>query len=162
MIPTKEGGIGKIMDELCITQRVDEKGITYCPAAVINGHISRMGEDFLRYVNKAETCLEVNLGASNGAEYWQLHDNRRQNGVFKSELASSKSRFYIKKISWVNCRNFTLQYRPCCLGRNHEIIHEHSVLVVCFAPEGLESLQLKLSRLGADPGNSTGCCAGGT
>jgi hypothetical protein len=56
-----------------------------------------MGEDFLRYVNEAATHWEVNLGASYGTEYWQLHNDRRQNGAFKSELASSKSRFYMKK-----------------------------------------------------------------
>ncbi len=67
------------------------------PAAVVDGHISCMGEDFLRYVNEAATHWEVNLGASYGTEYWQLHNDRRQNGVFKSELASSKSRFYMKK-----------------------------------------------------------------
>ena len=78
---------------------VDEKGITFRPAAVINRHISHMGEDFLRYVNEAETCWEVNLGGSYGTKYWQLHDDRRQNGAFKSELASSKSRFYKKRLA---------------------------------------------------------------
>jgi hypothetical protein len=88
----------KKMDELGITQRgVDECGNTYHPAAVVGGHISRMGEDFLRYVKEAATHWEVNLGALYGTEYWQLHDDRRQNGAFKSELASSKSRFYMKK-----------------------------------------------------------------
>ena len=55
----------KKMDELGITQRgVDQNGITYRPAAVVDGHISRMGEDFLRYVNDADSRWEVNLGAS--------------------------------------------------------------------------------------------------
>ena len=103
------------MDELCITRRgVDEKGITYCPAAVIDGHISRMGEDFLRYVNEAKSCWEVNLGASYGTKSWQLHDNMRQNGAFKSELASSKPDSTQKKIGWVTCRNLTLQDYPRC------------------------------------------------
>ena len=88
----------KKMDELGITQHgVDEYGKTYRPAAVVDRHISRMGEDFLHYVNEAATHWEVNLGASYGTEYWQLHNDRRQNGAFKSELASSKSRFYMKK-----------------------------------------------------------------
>ncbi len=44
------------MDEAGITQRgVDENGNTYCPATVIDGHISWMGKDFLRYVNDEET-----------------------------------------------------------------------------------------------------------
>jgi hypothetical protein len=88
----------KKMDELGITQHgVDEYGKTYRPAAVVDRHISRMGEDFLHYVNEAATHWEVNLGASYGTEYWQSHNDRRQNGAFKSELASSKSRFYMKK-----------------------------------------------------------------
>ncbi len=57
------------MDEAGITQRgVDENGNMYRPAAVIYGHISRMGEDFLRYVDE-ETNWEVNLGAPYGTEY---------------------------------------------------------------------------------------------
>ncbi len=40
---------------LKITQRkVDENGITYRPAAVVDGHISRMGEEFLWYVNNTD------------------------------------------------------------------------------------------------------------
>ncbi len=98
------------MDELGITQRgVDEYGNTYCPAAAVDGHISRMGEDFLHYVNEAGTHWEVNLGASYGTEYWQLHDDRRQNGAFKSELASSKSRFYMKK----RLAGFPAEILPC-------------------------------------------------
>ncbi len=86
------------MDELGITQRgVDENGITYRPAAVVDGHISRMGGEFLRYVNDTDSCWEVNLGASYGTKHWQLHDNRKQNGAFKSQLAASKSIFYMKK-----------------------------------------------------------------
>ncbi len=86
------------MDEAGITQRgVDENGNTYHAAAVIDSHISRMGKDFLRYVNDEETNWEVNLGAPYGTEYWQLHDNKKQNGAFNSVFALLKSRFYKKK-----------------------------------------------------------------
>ncbi len=44
-----------------------------------------------------KTHKKVNLGAPYGTEYWQLHDNKRQTGVFKSELALSKSRLHKKK-----------------------------------------------------------------
>jgi hypothetical protein len=56
-----------------------------------------MGKDFLRYINKENTHWEVNVGTSYGTEYWQLHINKQQNGMFKSELAMPKSRFYMKK-----------------------------------------------------------------
>jgi hypothetical protein len=86
------------MDKGGITQRgVDEKGNQYVPAAVVDGHKSHMGKDFLRYINKENTCWEVNVVASYGTEYWQLHDNKWQNSMFKSELAMSKSKFYMKK-----------------------------------------------------------------
>jgi hypothetical protein len=88
----------KKMDEAGITQRgVDKNGNQYVPAAVFDGHISRMGEDFLRYINKEGSCWEANIGASYGTEYWQLHDDKRQNGAFKSELLLSKSKFYYMK-----------------------------------------------------------------
>jgi hypothetical protein len=32
-----------------------------------------------------------------GTKYWQLHNDKRQNGAFKSELLLSKSKFYMKK-----------------------------------------------------------------
>ena len=86
------------MDKSWITQHgVDENGNMYRPAAVIDGHLSQMGKDFLRYVNDEETNWEVNLGPPYGTEYWQLQDDKRKSGAFKSELALSKSRFYKKK-----------------------------------------------------------------
>jgi hypothetical protein len=85
----------KKMDGLGITQRgVDNNGITYHPAAVVDGHISRKGEDFFRYVNDADSRWEVNLGAPYGTKYWQLHGDRKQNGAFKDQLAASKSIFF--------------------------------------------------------------------
>ena len=89
------------MDKAGITQHgVDKKGNQYVPAAVVDGHIYRMGEVFLRYINKENTHWEGNVGASYGTEYWQLHDNKWQNGMFRSELAMLKSKFYIKK-NWL-------------------------------------------------------------
>jgi hypothetical protein len=89
----RQGFVKELVDELNqrapllkITQReVDKNGITYRPAAVADGHISRMGEELFRYVNDTDSCWEVNLGASYGTEHWQLHDNRKQNGAFKSQ-----------------------------------------------------------------------------
>ena len=61
-----------------------------------------MGEDFLRYVKDTDSRWEVNLGALYSAKHWQLHNNRKQNGAFKSQLAASKSIFYMKK-GWLDC-----------------------------------------------------------
>jgi hypothetical protein len=72
------------MDKAGITQcNIDEKGNQYIPAAVVNCHISRMGKNFLRYIIKENTCWEANLGPSYATDYWQLHNNKRQNGMFK-------------------------------------------------------------------------------
>ena len=58
------------MDEAGITQRgVDKNGNQYVPAAVVDGHISRMGEDFLRYINQEGSRWEANIGASYGTKY---------------------------------------------------------------------------------------------
>jgi hypothetical protein len=52
----------KKMDEAGITQRgVDKNGNQYVPAAVFDGHISRMGEDFLRYINKEGSCRNLTM-----------------------------------------------------------------------------------------------------
>ncbi len=46
----------KKMDKAGITQcSIGKKGNQYIPAAVIDGHISRMGKDFLRCINKENT-----------------------------------------------------------------------------------------------------------
>ena len=56
-----------------------------------------MGENFLRFVNDERTRWEVNIGAAYNTEYWQLHDDKWQNGTFKLKSALSKSKFYMKK-----------------------------------------------------------------
>jgi hypothetical protein len=69
------------MEEVGITQRgVGKNGNPYCPA---------MGEDFLRFVNDEKT------------------DDKRQSGMFKSELALSKSKFYMKEASWLTSRDLS-------------------------------------------------------
>ena len=58
------------MDEAGITQRgVDENGNQDVPAAVVDCHISRMVEDFLRYINQEGSRWEANRGASYGTKY---------------------------------------------------------------------------------------------
>ncbi len=97
------------MDELGITQRgfTQMERPTVLPLSLMD--TSLMGEDFLRYVNDADSRREVNLGASYGTEFWRLHDDRKQNGAFKDQLAALKSNFYLKKkAGWFVTRNLTL------------------------------------------------------
>ena len=72
------------MDELGITQRgVDEDGKRYYPAALFDGHISWMGEDFLCYVNDDDTLWMPMLGAPYGTGIWQYHNDKRKMGNSK-------------------------------------------------------------------------------
>ena len=86
------------MDRLGIAKRgVDENGIRYVPASLIDGHVSRMGEDFLTYVCNEETKWVSMLGAPYGTGLWQFHDDKRQNGSFKTALTEAKRKFIAKK-----------------------------------------------------------------
>ena len=86
------------MDALNITSRgVNEDGTTYFPLIVIDDHASRMGEFFLRYINDEANRWLTMLGAPYGTDIWQVHDDKRMNGCFKTELADAKSRFTQKK-----------------------------------------------------------------
>ncbi|KAL7545121.1 hypothetical protein ACHAWF_013505 [Thalassiosira exigua] len=88
----------KMMDDLGISQRgVNEDGTEFVPFVVIDGHPSRMGEDFLRYVNEETHRWKIVLGAPYGTGKWQFHDDKRQNGMFKMELVDAKRRWYKKK-----------------------------------------------------------------
>ena len=86
------------MDGKGITQRgVDEKGKQFYPCVVIDGHISRMGEDYLRYVNDPDHLWMPRLGAPYGTSIWQYHDDTRMNGTFKMKLHAAKSWWIMKK-----------------------------------------------------------------
>lgn len=86
------------MDLLGITQRgFNADGTPFGPAAIIDGHVSRMGEPFLVYISDDGTRWYVVLGAPYGTALWQVHDDTRENGQFKMELASAKSALFQKK-----------------------------------------------------------------
>ena len=86
------------MDEKGITQRgVNNDGTPYFPLALLDGHASRMGEEFLRYVNNDDNRWKPILGTPYGTDKWQFHDDKRQNGSFKTYLAEAKSRWIMKK-----------------------------------------------------------------
>ena len=91
-----------------IFEKMDEKGISKreydsngklvkYPVVILDGHVSRMGEDFLVYINEDGTFWGCVLGAPYGTHIYQFHDDPRQNGRFKCELARSKSELFIRK-----------------------------------------------------------------
>ena len=91
------------IDELGITQRgINDDGTMYVPIVLLNGHPSRTGESYLPYINDEKTQWVAMLGAPYGTDIWQFHDDERQNGCFKTELADAKSRFILKKESMVS------------------------------------------------------------
>ena len=79
------------MDMKGITSRgVDDNGKKYWPIVFVDGHISRMGEEFLTHINNEMTRWHALLGCPYGTGHWQVHDDRGQNGVFKQELTQAK------------------------------------------------------------------------
>ena len=88
----------KMMDEKKITERgVDDDRNPYFPAAIVDGHVSRMGVDFLIYVCEDKNAWMCMLGAPYGTDIWQPHDDKRLNGTFKCQLSAERSKFSLKK-----------------------------------------------------------------
>ena len=88
----------KEMDRLDVTERgTDEDGKEYYPFALVDGHVLRIKQDFLVYVNDPATRWGTGLGAPYGTSIWQFHDYERQNGTLKKALAKEKSAFFAKK-----------------------------------------------------------------
>jgi hypothetical protein len=96
------------MDRLKIPYQNEEEGIT--PCALVDGHGSRTGYDFVSYVNgfdgidvdnadlsQIKALWIVGFGKSYGTSYWQPHDNQALNGSFKSELYKQKELLIQKK-----------------------------------------------------------------
>ena len=89
----------KKMDEKGISKReYDSNGkLVKYPVVILDGHVSRMGEDYLVYINEDKTYWGCVLGAPYGTAIYQFHDDKRQNGRFKCELAKSKTQLFLKK-----------------------------------------------------------------
>ena len=85
------------MDELGITQRGEDAHGKYYPMSMGDGHISRMDEDFLEYINNPLTLWAAILGAVYGTNFWQFHDSSQMNGGFKSILPKCKEELIKKK-----------------------------------------------------------------
>lgn len=98
-----------------IFKEIDVRGISYRdeaagihPAALVDGHISRVGVPVLAYWNgvdlEAKEIQEnpkprwtVVLGQSYATNVWQPNDEQCSNGLFKSRLFSEKQAFIDKK-----------------------------------------------------------------
>ena len=86
------------MDKLGITKRgTDENGNPIVPCIIIDGHPSLMNADFLTYINEEPTRYVVVVGCLYGTGMWQLHDDKAQNGNFKTMLRLAKKKMYDKK-----------------------------------------------------------------
>lgn len=79
------------LDQLGVTKRgVDEDGKPYYPALIVDGHISRMGLPFLKYINDAAHRWCGMLVCPYGTSKTQFHDHEIQNGSFKCALYKVK------------------------------------------------------------------------
>ena len=86
------------MDRLGVTERgTDKGGKEYYPFALVDGHVSRIEQNFLVYINNPATRWGTGLGASYGTSSWQFHDDEHQNGTLKKAHAKEKSAFFEKK-----------------------------------------------------------------
>ena len=81
-----------------MTLTFNKKDLGECyPVAICDGHISRMGLVFLKYVNTPETKWGVALVAPYTTNLTQFHDDSRMNGKFKMELGEAKRKRMLMK-----------------------------------------------------------------
>ena len=79
------------MDRLGISKRgVDDDGTKFYPPIIVDGHISRMGLPFLKYVNDDKHRWGAGLCCPYGTSKTQFHDNEKQNAGFKCALVKAK------------------------------------------------------------------------
>lgn len=60
------------------------------PMLVLDGHESRLGLQFLEYINDPEHKWYCSLGVPYATSYWQVGDSAEQNGMFKMLLGEAK------------------------------------------------------------------------
>lgn len=85
--------IFKTLDDLKITKR----GNGVYPAAVVDGHFTRLTVEVLTYLNDEETKWFAGLGAINATDFWQLHDDETQNLKFAMEMVEAKTQLIRRK-----------------------------------------------------------------
>jgi len=100
---------GSVTEEILtqILQKLDEYKLTkrdlsesLYPMLIVDGHGSRLGLQFLSYINELSTKWMVVLGAPCATNLWQVHDDERMNLVFKTESAREKhSRILQKRVA---------------------------------------------------------------
>jgi hypothetical protein len=70
------------------------------PFLLIDGHQSRFGLDFLRYIREPEHQWTVCLGVPYATHLWQVGDSSEQNGSFKMALKEAKRKILEHKFQF--------------------------------------------------------------
>jgi hypothetical protein len=79
------------MDELGVVSRgVNEDGTEFYPVIILDGHISRMGLEFLKYINDKAHRWRGMLVCPYGTSKTQFHDHEKENATFKCRLFEAK------------------------------------------------------------------------
>ena len=73
----------KLDKEGVVKHGTNEDGTIYYPALIIDGHISRMGLTFLKYINNDAHRWCGMLVCPYGTSKTQFHDHEKQNGSFR-------------------------------------------------------------------------------
>ena len=102
--------------------------------ALVDGHISRLGENFLVYANDPAARWDTGLDAPHNTSAWQFHDNERQNGMLKKALAYERA--------WSTGRGAASGGCTCVPPHNIEFIYEYRIYA-----------EAALSRRGRNPFN---------
>ena len=67
------------------------------PFVLFDGHGSRFGLPFLRYINNPGHEWVVCIGVPYGTALWQVGDSEQQNGNYKLKLGEAKIKLMDKK-----------------------------------------------------------------
>ena len=64
---------------------------------LVNGHGSRLGLDFLEYINNPAHLWTVCIGVPYGATWWQVGDSKEQNGSYNIAMTKAKEELLEEK-----------------------------------------------------------------
>ena len=85
------------LDQLHIFDEARNTGIR--PFLLVDGHGSRFGLEFLKYIHTDEHLWTVCLGVPYGTAHWQVGDSSEQNGKWKVELSRRKKYLIDRRIA---------------------------------------------------------------